>query len=150
MRLDWERIGDRVSEHASKLAVVAVLGAGALLVTFEMNAAGPLLPPGELQLGRPFLVMVETETCGWCRRFHAEVRPTFADHSAGRRTPLLVVHARNLRAAGYRMRTGVTSVPTFLLIDQTGRELDRLRGYPGSPQAFFRGLESMQARHPQL
>lgn len=148
--MDWERIGDRVSEHAPKLATVAVLGVAALLVAFEMNSPGPPLPAGDLDLGQARLVMIETEACGWCRRFHAEVTPTFAQHPTARRSPLTVLNARDLRAARYRLRTSVTAVPTFLLIDPTGRELDRLRGYPGSPQAFFRALERMQARHPDL
>lgn len=148
--MDWERIGDRVSQHAPKLAAAAAVGMAAVIGLFELNAPGAPLPPGELHLGRAHLVMVETESCGWCRRFHAEVGPLFADHPAARRSPLTVVHARNLRAARYRLRTGVTAVPTFLLIDHTGRELGRMRGYPGSPQAFFRALERMQARHPDL
>jgi thioredoxin-related protein len=58
------------------------------------------------------------------------------------------VHSRDQDKAGYRFKSRARSVPTFVLVDQKGYEVDRLRGYPGGPGHFFPIVEAMLEKAP--
>jgi hypothetical protein len=83
------------------------------------------------------LVMFERPGCGWCARFNAEIAPIYARTDEGRALPLRRVDlARPLPADLAGIDPGAFT-PTFVVVDQ-GREIGRIRGYPGD--AFFFGL----------
>lgn len=80
------------------------------------------------------LLMLERPGCMYCARFDAEIAPAWPNTEEGRRAPLRRV---DLTAPWPEDLGGVARdvvTPTFVLIED-GREVDRLRGYPGD--GFF-------------
>jgi len=94
------------------------------------------------------LVVVETESCGWCRRFRRDVEPGYGQTVYAAQAPLHFVLARDLTSTGYQVRSPVRAVPTFILVDRQGREVDRLRGYPGGAAPFYAALDRLLAKMP--
>ncbi|WP_316231147.1 thioredoxin [Bradyrhizobium sp. SZCCHNR1051] len=83
------------------------------------------------------LVMFERPGCGWCARFNAEIGPIYAKTDEGRALPLRRVDlAKPLPTDLSGIDPGAFT-PTFVVVEQ-GREIGRIRGYPGG--AFFFGL----------
>ena len=83
------------------------------------------------------LVMFEDPGCAWCRRWHAEIGPSYPLTAEGRAAPLRRIHIRDQATAGVLLDWPITATPTFVLAEQ-GREVGRIVGYPG--EAFFYGL----------
>lgn len=98
---------------------------------------------------RATLVMYETDWCGWCRKFHEEVVPVYRTSDYAGRVPMRYVKLDDQGSTGYRLRNHVTVVPTFVLMDERGFEVARLRGYPGGPERFFPSLDRMLAKVPK-
>ena len=74
--------------------------------------------------------MLEQPGCVWCKRFDAEIAPAWPNTWEGRAAPLRRVDItrpwpEDLAAIRIERLT-----PTFILIEN-GREIGRLRGYPG-------------------
>lgn len=83
------------------------------------------------------LIVLERPGCVWCARWEDEVGGAYAHTPEGRRAPLRRVDItkpwpRDLQSVNLDAFT-----PTFVLVDG-GREIGRLRGYPGN--AFFWSL----------
>jgi thioredoxin-related protein len=106
----------------------------------EATAAAPISD-------RPTLLVFETETCGWCRRFRENVAPVYERSHLEGRAPLKYVHVSAQRTSGYRLNGHVSATPTFVLVDRSGREVSRLRGLPGGG-TFLKEVEAMLARLP--
>lgn len=126
---------------AAVLALLTVL-AGAALSQVVLSgparaASGPL--PGGLRL-----VMVETQSCVYCIRWHKEVGPSYPLSDAGRRAPLV---RRELGDASLGGLKKVVYTPTFILV-LDGEEIDRLVGYPGA-EYFYSELADMLAKVEQ-
>lgn len=143
---------DEAQELIHKGAPV-LLGAGVLLAgimyfgeIFSPAADADAIPPPTSETAT--LLVVETESCGWCKRFRRDVAPTYPESGYAHRAPLRFVLLQDLNSTGYRMTSSVRAVPTFILIDREGREVDRLRGYPGGGKAFYGALDRMLARAP--
>ena len=90
------------------------------------------------------LVMMEQAGCAWCARFNAEIAPAYPNTDEGRLAPLrrVDIHAPwpdDLAAIRPEHFT-----PTFVLVEN-GREIDRLRGYPGD-EFFWSLLDGMLAK----
>ncbi|MGJ5181099.1 thioredoxin [Bradyrhizobium oligotrophicum] len=83
------------------------------------------------------LVMFERPGCGWCARFNAEIAPIYAKTDEGRALPLRRVDLTQKLPADLAGIDPGAFTPTFVVLDQ-GREIGRIRGYPGD--AFFFGL----------
>ncbi|UFZ03716.1 thioredoxin [Bradyrhizobium ontarionense] len=83
------------------------------------------------------LVMFERAGCGWCARFNAEIAPIYAKTDEGRDAPLRRVDLGKPLPADLAGIDPGAFTPTFVIVDQ-GREIGRIRGYPG--EAFFFGL----------
>jgi len=83
------------------------------------------------------LVMFERPGCGWCARFNAEIAPIYAKTDEGRALPLRRVDLTEPLPADLTGIDPGAFTPTFVVVDQ-GREIGRIRGYPGD--AFFFGL----------
>lgn len=83
------------------------------------------------------LVMFERAGCVWCARFDAEIAPIYGKTEESQTAPLRRVDlGRPLPADLARIDPGAFT-PTFVVVDE-GREIGRIRGYPGD--AFFFGL----------
>ena len=83
------------------------------------------------------LVMFERAGCAWCARFNAEIAPIYGKTWEGRTAPLRRVNLNGPVPADLAGIDPGAFTPTFVVV-QEGREIGRIRGYPGD--AFFFGL----------
>ncbi|MGL9618579.1 thioredoxin [Bradyrhizobium sp. U531] len=83
------------------------------------------------------LVMFERPGCAWCARFNAEIAPLYGKTEESRAAPLRRVDLNGPRPADLAGIDPGPFTPTFVVV-QEGREIGRIRGYPGD--AFFFGL----------
>ena len=93
-----------VEETMRKLAFTALL----LLLGLAANAA---------DLRAAELLMFEDASCGWCRRWHADVGQGYPHSEEGRRAPLRRLHIRDQDSAGVSLARPVQATPTFVLVD---------------------------------
>lgn len=139
--------GIRVSPWIYRLAFVLLasfaLAAGALLIVTE-DAAPPL--PAIASGDGLTLVVFETESCPWCKRFRRETATDYERSSRAGRAPLRYLHVSAQRDSGYRLKSNVRSVPTFVLIGSDGAEIDRIVGYPGGGDVFMAAVDRMLAK----
>jgi hypothetical protein len=56
------------------------------------------------------------------------------------------IDLRDQDRSGYRFAGAIRSVPTFVLVDASGIEIDRVRGYPGSGSLFCSAIDRMLAK----
>jgi thioredoxin-related protein len=94
------------------------------------------------------LLMFEDPGCVWCRRWHAEVGPSYPNSAEGKRAPLRRVHIRDQEMAGVSLADRVNATPTFVVVDE-GVEVGRIVGYPGS-HFFYPMLDEILERLPAL
>ena len=121
---------------------LVVLLAGAFWLTFQ--APDPPAAP----LGTAALLVVEDDGNLWSRRFRMEIAPAYSQSPHARRAPMRYVHKSDVQAMGYRLRSRVLSVPTVILVDAEGVEVDRFRGYPVSGGRFLTTVDTMFAKMP--
>lgn len=84
------------------------------------------------------LVMVHQAGCHYCERWNAEIGPVYPKTAEGAFAPLRRVELGSEELRGLDLARRVNFTPTFVLVDETGSELNRLEGYPG--EDFFWGL----------
>ena len=106
-----------------------------------------VLPWGVTPLGAAELLMLEQLGCPWCARFNAEIAPGYPNTDEGRRAPLRRVDITQEWPSDLDFVARERFTPTFVLIED-GREIDRLRGYPGD-EFFWYLLDQMIAKLPQ-
>ena len=94
------------------------------------------------------LVMFDDPGCVWCRRWNAEIGPSYPRTSAGQRAPLRRVPIRDQARAGVALARPVHVTPTFVLVED-GQEVGRIDGYAGR-DFFYPMLEALLRRIPQL
>lgn len=96
------------------------------------------------------LVMFESSDCPWCDAWHAEIGPIYPKTSEGKAAPLRTVDIHGQRPDDLDHVEGVRYTPTFVLIDDDGREVGRINGYPG--EDFFWGMlgELIEKLPPKL
>jgi protein-disulfide isomerase len=92
------------------------------------------------------LLMFDDPSCGWCRRWHAEIGPGYPHSQEGRQAPLRRLLIRDQESAGVSLARPVQATPTFVLVDK-GREVGRIVGYPGS-DFFYPRVEELLKRLP--
>jgi hypothetical protein len=119
---------------------LVVFLAGAFWLTYQ--APDPPAAPS----GTAALLVVEDDGNLWSRRFRMEIAPAYSDSPHARRAPMRYVHKSDVLAMGYRLRSHVVSVPTVILVDAGGIEVDRLRGYPVSGPRFLVNVDAMFAK----
>ncbi len=90
------------------------------------------------------LVMFEQAGCAWCKRFNEEIAPAWSKTEQGKRAPLRRVDIHADIPADLADIPVERFTPTFVLVDD-GRELGRLRGYPGD-QFFWALMDEMLAK----
>lgn len=83
------------------------------------------------------LVMFERPGCAWCARFNAEIAPIYGKTAESRTAPLRRVDLKDPLPADLAGIDPGPFTPTFVVV-QEGREIGRIRGYPGD--TFFFGL----------
>lgn len=83
------------------------------------------------------LVMLEEAGCSYCEQWDEEVGVVYYKTAEGRRLPLrrVNIHDPLPKDLAYLVKGGYS--PTFVVVDK-GREIGRIRGYPG--EDFFWGL----------
>ena len=92
------------------------------------------------------LLMFEDAGCPYCRRWHAEIGPGYANSAEGQRAPLRRIDIRAELPQGVQLSRRVTITPTFVLVDQ-GREIGRVAGYVGA-EFFYEVLDEVMRRLP--
>jgi thioredoxin-related protein len=85
------------------------------------------------------LIMFEDAGCVWCARFDRDVAPIYPKTAEGKRAPLRRVGINDKLPADIAFIQVERLTPLFVLVDQ-GREIGRIRGYPG--EDHFYGLLS--------
>jgi len=115
---------------------------------FEMSAALTLgfvvLASAPVSLQAAQLIMLEQNGCHWCKIWNEEIGVAYPKTDEGKLAPLrrvdihdaLPVDLKGLKKANY--------TPTFV-VWHNGREVDRLRGYPGE-HFFWPMLQQMLAK----
>ena len=126
-------------------AVVAAAIAVAVLATSlasHVPTARPVVPAPPTSDTMTLLV-VETSSCGWCKRFRKDVAPGYPDSGYARRAPIRYLDYNAVAGSGYRLGGDIRGVPTFILVDREGVEIDRYRGYPGGPERFYPAIDNL-------
>jgi hypothetical protein len=90
------------------------------------------------------MVMFEQPGCVWCKRFNEEIAPAWPKTEQGQRAPLRRVDIHHPLPADLADIAIERFTPTFVLVDD-GREIARLRGYPGD-QFFWALVDDMLAK----
>ena len=109
-----------------------------LLVALPMLVAAPLRAAE--------LIMLEQQYCSWCERFDEEIGGIYARTAEGRRAPLRRVDIHEDFPDDLKAMKSSSFTPTFVLWHE-GREIDRLRGYPGD-EFFWTLLNDMLDKLP--
>jgi hypothetical protein len=84
------------------------------------------------------LVMLEQAGCPWCARFDRDIAPTDKKTAEGRRAPLRRVDIERPIPPDLAFLQVERFTPVFVLVDK-GREIGRIRGYPGE-ESFWMQL----------
>ncbi len=92
------------------------------------------------------LMMVESDSCPWCARWHKEIGPAYPNSSEGKIAPLLLQDIHAPMPEGVELVSEPQFTPTFILLVD-GKEVNRLEGYPG-PDFFWGLLDKMLAELP--
>ncbi len=82
------------------------------------------------------LLIVESDDCPYCKKFHAEIGPAYPNTEEGSTAPLRSLQLGHPMPAEYKNITPATVTPTFILVHEQ-REIDRLVGYPGDEHFWF-------------
>ena len=79
------------------------------------------------QLNKPMVIDFSTEWCGWCKKVEREVFPSPEFISVAQRFVCIRVDAEARRDLASKYR--VHGYPTAVILDSSGRELQRIVGY---------------------
>lgn len=83
------------------------------------------------------LLVMEQPGCVWCARFEDEIAPAWPKTEEGKFAPLRRVDITKPWPKDLEHIRKERFTPTFVLIDG-GREIGRLRGYPGDEFFWYR------------
>jgi len=93
------------------------------------------------------LLMFEQAGCPFCEAFDEEIAPGYPDSLAGQVAPLRRVDIHADRRGGIASLRPAVFTPTFVLLDDAGREVGRLQGYPRR-KWFYPEIDALIARLP--
>jgi hypothetical protein len=91
-------------------------------------------------------LMFDDPGCVWCRRWNAEIAPSYAQTSEGQRAPLRRIPIRDQARAGVALARPINVTPTFVLVED-GQEVGRIDGYAGR-DFFYPMLKELLRRIP--
>ena len=80
------------------------------------------------------LLMMESSYCEWCEKWDEEIGVVYAKTTEGKRAPLKRLKIHDAMPSAYKSIRRANFSPTFILVDG-GKEIGRIRGYPG--EDFF-------------
>jgi len=83
------------------------------------------------------LIMFEQESCEWCEAWNKDVGVVYSKTDEGKKAPLRRVDIYDKRPKDLKHLGNPRFTPTFVLFHD-GKELGRIRGYPG--EDFFWGM----------
>ena len=86
--------------------------------------------------------MFEQPGCPFCRAFDQEIAPDYPRSAAGRVAPLRRVNIFVDRRGGIPELAPAYFTPTFVVVDDAGREIGRIEGYPGR-KYFYPEIEAI-------
>ncbi len=89
--------------------------------------------------------MFERAGCAWCLRWKEEVGPVYPKTEEGRRAPLRMISLDRGPPVSLQLAEPVFYTPTFVLLNDDGREVGRITGYIGD-DAFWGLLTAMVAK----
>src|SRR5262245_10092966 len=92
------------------------------------------------------LLMFDDPGCVWCRRWNAEIAPSYPQTREGQRAPLRRIPIRDQARAGVALARPINVTPTFVLVED-GQEVGRIDGYAGR-DFFYPMLEDLLRRIP--
>lgn len=93
------------------------------------------------------LIDMFAEWCGWCHRFEREVFPSQVFQQATEDIVLLRLNTEDgAEGTQYAKKYSVTSLPTFVIVDQDLNIAGLIRGY-SPPNEFVRQLADVRAAH---
>lgn len=84
------------------------------------------------------LIMVEQPGCAYCAAWDKAIGPIYPKSDVGKFAPLRRVQLRDGAPEGVSYDRPARFTPTFILINDEGKEFARIEGYPG--EDFFWGL----------
>ena len=90
-----------------------------------------LLPLAWLRVEAAQLVMFEEQGCPWCAAFRREVLPIYGNTEEAKIAPIRRVDVMEARPDDLKHIRGIIYSPTFVLLDDDGKEVGRIEGYPG-------------------
>ncbi|PLX39492.1 MAG: hypothetical protein C0606_03005 [Hyphomicrobiales bacterium] len=82
------------------------------------------------------LVMFERDGCWWCKRWHQDIGPIYPKTRESCIAPLRRVDITQPMPGDLSGIAHGGLTPTFVLVDE-GREVGRIRGYPGDEFFWF-------------
>ena len=83
------------------------------------------------------LVMFDSEYCPWCERWKREIGVVYHKTEEGRKAPLRIVDRDEPRPDDLKHIKGIYWTPTFVLLDDEGREVGRIEGYQNEDSFWF-------------
>jgi hypothetical protein len=92
------------------------------------------------------LLMFDDPGCVWCRRWNAEIAPSYPKTREGQQAPLRRVPIRDQARAGVALARPINVTPTFVLVED-GQEVGRIDGYAGR-DFFYPMLAELLRRIP--
>lgn len=124
----------------TRRSALGTIAAAALALPALASRARAALPAKGLAM-----VMVNSDSCGYCALWRREILPGYAANPTGRRLPLTVVPLDGPWPDGLALARAPYITPTFLLLDSRA-EFARIEGYPGAKR-FWPTVERMLADH---
>lgn len=82
------------------------------------------------------LLIIESDDCPYCLRFHAEIGVAYPKTEEGKVAPLRILQLGEAMPDPYADIKPATVTPTFILVDKD-KEVDRIVGYPGDEYFWF-------------
>ena len=89
------------------------------------------------------LLVVESDDCPYCKRFHAEIGVAYPKTEEGKLAPLRVLDISQPMPEEYSNVKPASVTPTFILVENN-REIDRMIGYPGDEYFWFLIVEMLE------
>jgi hypothetical protein len=116
-----------------------------LALTALLLLAGVFMAGAGVQAAE--LVMFDDPGCSWCRRWNAEIAPSYPHSEEGRVAPLRRVQIRDQANSGIALVRPITVTPTFVLVHDE-QEVARIVGYAGSDFFYPRLAELLKLLPP--
>ena len=94
------------------------------------------------------LVMFMSETCPYCERWMKDIGVVYNKTDEGRIAPLRIVDIHEPRPKDLEHIRGIYWTPTFVLLDDAGREVGRIEGY-NTEYGFWSRLDNLLKKLPR-